>query len=202
MPEVVVPVAFFFFVIGLPMTVWMISRVLAHQERMEMIRRGITPPPIPPDPRMMRKAMRYGAWPPPGPGPAAGFPYYDPGFYAQQQLRRGIQVSFIGLALLIGLSFIGYHNGTYVYGPWLLGGLIPMFVGIAQVIGAVLSGAKIGSFGTVTAPGAYQGQEPEASPAGSTASNMPPPPTSPYAGWRPGPTPEIQKPPSPPDYRP
>jgi|SRR5579862_2237498 len=188
-PEIVVPVAFFFFVIGLPVTVWMVSRVLAHQERMEMIRRGVTPPPIPPDPRTMRRAMQYGAPPPYG---------YDPSFYAQQQLRRGIQVAFIGFALLIGLSFIGANSGHY-FGPWLLGGLIPMFVGIAQIIGAVLSGARIG---TPVAVGTYQAREAEVPPAGTTASSAPPPPPSSYGGWRPGPIPEIEKPPGPPDYRP
>ena len=73
-------------------------------------------------------------------------PYgYDPNYYAQHQLRRGVQVAFIGLALLIGLSFIGYHgDGPPHYGPWLLGGLIPLFVGIAQVISAIMSGARIG----------------------------------------------------------
>jgi hypothetical protein len=42
----------------------------------------------------------------------------------------------IGLALLTGLSFIGYHNHGRAFGaptiepgPWLLGGLIPTFVG-------------------------------------------------------------------------
>ena len=39
---------------------------------------------------------------------------FQPDFYAQQQLRRGMQVAFIGLALLIGLGFIGYHgDGTF-----------------------------------------------------------------------------------------
>jgi hypothetical protein len=53
--------------------------------------------------------------------------------------------------LLIGLSFIGYHGGDGFMspasihpGPWLLGGLIPMFVGIAQIIIALLSGAQFG----------------------------------------------------------
>jgi hypothetical protein len=191
--EVLVPIAFFFFVIGLPMTFWMISRFLAHQERVEMIRRGFMPPPVPPDPRMMRKAMQYGM-PPNVPGQ-----YYDPGYYAQVQLRRGIQVAFIGLALLIGLSFIGAGSGHYL-GPWLLGGLIPMFVGIAQIISAILGGARIG---TPVAVGTYQAREPEAPPAGTTAGNAgPPPPPSSYGGWRPGPIPEIEKPPGPPDYRP
>jgi hypothetical protein len=54
--------------------------------------------------------------------------------------------------LLIGLSFIGYHSGdgpfgsaTIHPGPWLLGGLIPMFVGVAQIIIALLSGATFGA---------------------------------------------------------
>ena len=89
-------------------------------------------------------------------------PYgYDPNYYAQHQLRRGVQVAFIGLALLIGLSFIGYHgDGPPHYGPWLLGGLIPLFVGLAQVISAIMSGARIGgdsaptqSFGPAPGPG-------------------------------------------------
>jgi hypothetical protein len=49
---------------------------------------------------------------------------------------------------LIGLSFIGYRGGDGPFmpasihpGPWLLGGLIPMFVGIAQIIIALMSGA-------------------------------------------------------------
>ncbi len=195
--DVIVPLGFFFFVIGLPVTLAMVSRYMAHQERMEYIRRGMVPPPMPPDPRMMHKAMKFGSWPP-GPPPAPGtfVPYYDPSYYAQHQLRRGIQVAFIGLALLIGLSFIGYHGGTYVYGPWLLGGLIPMFVGIAQIIGAVLGGAQLGNVNvTMGQPHATQAAEPPAAPAGS-------PPSGSYAGWRPGPIPEIEKPSSPPDYRP
>jgi hypothetical protein len=193
-----IPLFAIFFIFGAPVTAWIVSRVLAHQERMEMLRRGIVPPP---NAREMRKAMKYG-WtpgvPPPGSPPN---PYaYETDFYAQQQLRRGIQVAFIGFALLVGLGFIGYHgDGRYVYGPWLLGGLIPMFVGIAQIIGAVLSGATFGPpaarqrFGPSNAESAPSGQ------TGPTTSTMPPGPI--YGGWRPGSTPEIEKPASPPDYR-
>src|SRR5581483_2608473 len=159
-----VPLFAIFFIFGAPIAAFVISRVLAHQERMEMLRRGIVPPPNPRD------------------------------------LRRGMQVAFVGLALLIGLGFIGYHgDGTFSPGPWLLGGLIPLFVGIAQIIGAVLSGASFGPaspgrrFGT---SGDTQTMPP---PAGTAGSAMPPGPT--YGGWRPGPTPEIEKPASPPDYR-
>lgn len=207
MEETVVPVFAILFLFGGPIAAIIIWRVLAHQERMEMLRRGITPPP---DPRTMRKAMKYGWQPGPMPGAAPGpmpgpmptmNPYgYDPNYYAQHQLRRGVQVAFIGLALLIGLSFIGYRgDGPPHYGPWLLGGLIPLFVGIAQVISAILSGARIGgdpagttqSFGPVPGPGM------NAPPPGPSSAQAP---SGPY-GWRPGSTPEIEKPAGPPDYR-
>jgi hypothetical protein len=178
---------------GVPCAVWLVSRVLAHRERMEMLRMGI----VPPNPREMRRAMKYG-WTPTA-NAARPNPYpYDNDYYAQHQLRRGVQVACIGMALLIGLGFIGYRDGTFVYGPWLLGGLVPLFVGIAQIIGAVLSGASFGPpagrerFGS----GLGTGSGSQTSDAGSTA---PPGPT--YGGWRPGPTPEIEKPASPPDYR-
>lgn len=194
--DILIPLFAIVFVFGAPCAVWCVSRVLAHQERMEMLRRGMIPPP---NARDMRRAMKSG-WTPGTmhSGPANGYEYYSD-FYAQRQLRKGVQVAFIGLALLIGLGFIGYRgDGTYVYGPWLLGGLIPLFVGIAQIIGAVLGGASFGPpsarqrFGP-TSPGTASSAPNE---AGST---MPPGPA--YGGWRPGPTPEIEKPASPPDYR-
>jgi hypothetical protein len=198
---------FLILVFGAPITAWIVSRVLAHQERMEMIRRGFVPPP---DPHVMRKAMKYGMksgyQPGTVPPPGVGVPSinYDPEYYAQHQLRRGIQVAFIGLALLIGLSFIGWNGGQIVFGPWLLGGLIPMFVGIAQIISAVLSGARVGGGGGGVAYSSFgpaEGAEvPPTAGATTATGNMPPPPAS-YGGWRPGSTPEIGKPPSPPDYR-
>jgi len=183
-------------IFGAPCAVWLVSRVLAHRERMEMMRMGIVPPP---NDRDIRRAMKYG-WRPDTaqqsvPNPYA---YYQTDFAAQQQLRKGMSVAFVGLALLIGLGFIGYRgDGTFYPGPWLLGGLIPLFVGIAQIIGAVLSGASLGPpaarqrFGPSSAPGST-------SPGQSSGQTMPPGPT--YGGWRPGSTPEIEKPASPPDY--
>ena len=203
MQDTLVPLFAILFLFGGPIAAIIVWRVLAHQERMEMLRQGMAPI----DPRAMRKAMKYG-WqpgagaPPPMPGvvPPVNFGY-DPSFYAQHQLRRGMQVAFVGLALLIGLSFIGYHgDGPPHYGPWLLGGLIPLFVGIAQIITAIMGGARIGtgpvgmassqSFG----PGPGMGAAPPPGPSAAKA------PSGPY-GWRPGPTPEIEKPASPPDYR-
>jgi hypothetical protein len=181
-------------IFGAPIAAWIVSRILSHQERMEMMRRGFAPPP---DPRAMKKAMKYG-WTP-GSGTQPTQYVYDADHYsAQRQLRKGIQLAFIGLALLIGLSFIGSHDGRFVYGPWLLGGLIPMFVGLAQIVGAVLAGARLG----VPAGGQTFGPPPggTASMPGASAGSAGPQPDS-YGGWRPGATPEIQKPASPPDYR-
>jgi len=197
--DVLIPLFGIVFLFGAPVAAWIISRVLTHQERMEMIRHGYLPPPgSGPVPGNIdyyamtaaSKAWKYGAMPP---GMA-----YDPQFIAQQQLRRGIQVTFIGLALLIGLSFIGIRgDGSVHLGPWLLGGLIPMFVGIAQVIGAILGGARLGYAG----PQSPSSVGPAAAPPPPGSPTPPePPPAGPYA-WRPGPTPEIEKPTNPPDYR-
>jgi hypothetical protein len=190
-----VPAIAIIFIFGAPIAAFIISRVLAHQERMEMLRRGIAPPP---NAREMRRAMKYG-WTPNAPGEGAPHPYYPADYYPQHQLRRGLQVAFIGLALLIGLGFIGYRgDGTYVYGPWLLGGLIPLFVGIAQIIGAVLGGASLGPPAARQQFGPAPGAPPSNSASREAGSAMPGPT---YGGWRPGPTPEIEKPASPPDYR-
>jgi len=170
-----------FFIFGAPVIVlaWIILRVLAHRERMEMIRMGATPP-------INRANARYST--------ASGV--YDTES-AQRSLHRGITLAFVGLALTIGLSFIGYHptggplnSPTMVPGPWLLGGLIPMFVGIAQVIIAILSGARVGApqhFGAADRGSQF---------------NPPPPgmPPGPYA-YRPDSTTELNKPVPPPDVK-
>jgi hypothetical protein len=190
-----IPMVAIIFIFGAPIAAFIVSRILAHQERMEMLRRGIVPPP---NPRDLRRAMKYG-WTPGATQVPSDHYSYPTDFYAQQQLRRGVQVAFVGLALLIGLGFIGYHgDGVFFPGPWLLGGLIPLFVGVAQIIGAVLSGASFGPPAssrqrfTATGPGAA----PQGGPAGGA-----PPQAPDYGGWRPGPIPEIEKPASPPDYR-
>lgn len=199
MDENIVPALAVTCIFGLPVLAWIVSRVLAHQERMEMLRHGVVPPP---NARDMRRAMKYG-WTPGATQqePANHYDYYPPhDFYAQQQLRKGMQVAFVGLALLIGLGFIGYRgDGAYVYGPWLLGGLIPLFVGIAQIIGAVLSGASFGPAAARQRFGPSPSPAPGA-PGPQSTGAMPPNPAS-YGGWRPGSIPEIEKPASPPDYR-
>jgi hypothetical protein len=169
-----------------------------------MIRHGyMAPPPFPPDPRTFGQGVNAaGPWTPP---PHAVTPpgkysqsYYDPSYYAQHQLRRGIKVACIGLALLIGFSFI--HVGTL--GPWLLGGLIPLFVGIAQIITAILGGARLDAFGAASQGASFApppGVNQQTSAGGSTATPPPPPAPGSYGAWRPGSMPEIEKPAPPPD---
>jgi hypothetical protein len=191
-----IPLVAVIVIFGAPIAAYVVSRVLAHQERMEMLRRGIVPPP---NARDMRRAMKYGWTPSAMQDPSNPYVYYQTDFAAQHQLRRGVQVAFIGLALFIGLGFIGYRgDGVFYPGPWLLGGLIPLFVGIAQIISAVLSGA---SFGPGSARQRFGPPNQDAGVAAGSESRATTPPGPTYGGWRPGATPEIEKPASPPDYR-
>ena len=116
-----------FAVFGFPVVAFIVFRWLAHRERMEMIR-----PPV------MRAS---GAEP-------AGY-QVDGSDVAQAALRKGITIVFVGLGQTIGLSFIGYEDSIPVGvrwhpGPWLLGGIIPLCVGLAQIVSALLSGATLG----------------------------------------------------------
>ncbi len=177
-------------IFGMPLAYAISHRWWSHQERLEMIKRGMTPPP-PPDPRAAQRAARAGYDPfvysrmgAPSYGPADQSPQY-----ADRVLRKGVTVAMVGLALLIGLSFID----TGRPGPWLLGGLIPLFVGLAQIILALMSGAHLGIF-------TFQG------PPVQPHTMAPPPPPPPYQegpyGWRPGSTTELEPPVGPPDVRP
>lgn len=170
----------------LPLGYAAVNRYFAHMERMAMIQRGMAPPP---DSRWARRAGVA-----PGPAPQG----YDPYFYqwnAQRALRKGVTVAMVGMALLIGLSFIN----PWEPGPWLLGGLIPLFVGIAQIITAVLSGASFGRFGmSAPPPPGSQQQYQQPQPPPFTASRDAAP--GPYA-WRPGNTTELEQPLRPPDKR-
>jgi hypothetical protein len=147
MDENLVPVFVFLFVFGFPVAAFIVTRVLKHQERMELLRRGIIPPPDYGN-RRSRQAWQQTAAPWPQPGTTVVPPqnaWCNPDDDPQKALFKGIRTAAIGLALLIGLAFIGGTPGSVNFrgGPWLLGGLIPMFVGIAQVIIALLSGAQL-----------------------------------------------------------
>jgi hypothetical protein len=188
MDENLIPVLGIICLFGLPMVGWILGRVMKHRERMEMLRMGMAPPP---DGRGWRSrgATAWTQPPPwmPGPGMTGGgpvppvyTPYEDPSS-AQCTMRRGLMTAAVGFAILIGLSFIGYHGGdgpfspAYVRpGPWLLGGLIPMFVGIAQIIIALMSGAQF-TFRAVPPPGPPGAPPPGQRTYGSAPSQPQPP---------------------------
>lgn len=195
-----------------PVVGFVVIRYLAHRERMEMIRHGIVPPV-----RMRGRDWRRAA----ESEFAAGMPGMPPGFAAQPPkapsrkscepdfsvagqrvvLQKGVRLAFIGLALTIGLSFIGFHDDGFRPGPWLLGGLIPMFVGLAQIVSAMLGGATFGP-----AYGLGYGQQPHRDVPFVEPPFAPPPHAAPPTydasyTYRPGDTQELRPPPMPPDRR-
>ena len=198
-------------IFGLPISGWIASIVFRHQERMEMLRRGIIPPPTF-DKSAYKAWKRSGApWPPPGAGAAQQTPWTaqqpvpPPRWTAadddpQRALFKGIRVALIGLAITVGL---GWAFGGYRGNPAILAGLIPMFVGIAQIIVALLSGAQL--------PGVMPQTTfiPPPPPPGPGA--PPPPPDSGFAGSGPPPPwaqqpgrprfEELSKPVPPPDVK-
>jgi hypothetical protein len=55
----------------------------------------------------------------------------------QPLLRWGIVLTSLGLALTLGLycaGFAAYDNYPFHLGPWMLGGLIPLFLGLGLVL--------------------------------------------------------------------
>lgn len=52
-------------------------------------------------------------------------------------LRWGIMITALGLALTLGLYLIGFDaasNYPLRLGPWMLGGLVPLFLGLGLVL--------------------------------------------------------------------
>ena len=52
-------------------------------------------------------------------------------------LHWGISLSSLGLALSLGLYFIGFNSPTNYplhLGPWMLGGFVPLFLGLGLVL--------------------------------------------------------------------
>ena len=180
-----IALAAIFFIFGMPVLAWLFMRGMRHRERqmehlerIEMIRHGIDPSQATvagPGPDLTNAKMR-GAYVIHG---------LDQSPSAQAALQKGLVLAAIGLAITLGLSFIGY-------GPWLIGGFIPLFIGVAQVLIAMNAGASL-RFGPPLPP-----RPPE-------APSPPPGAQSPHQGatyegsytYRPGVTQEL-RPPTPP----
>lgn len=57
-------------------------------------------------------------------------------------LRWGIVLTSLGLALSLGLYFIGFDSADSYplhLGPWMLGGFVPLFLGIGLILVHVLT---------------------------------------------------------------
>jgi len=57
-------------------------------------------------------------------------------------LRWGILVTALGFALTIGLYFIGFGSASNYplhLGPWMLGGFVPLFLGIGLILIHILT---------------------------------------------------------------
>lgn len=50
----------------------------------------------------------------------------------------GLTLTAMGSALTLGMMTIGFEPGTPFLGPWLIAGLIPLFIGISQIINSRL----------------------------------------------------------------
>ncbi|HTJ27999.1 MAG TPA: DUF6249 domain-containing protein [Candidatus Limnocylindria bacterium] len=196
MEDTLIPLFAIFFIFGAPVVAFVVTRVLKHRERLEMIRHGMIPPGASGGRAYREWAQQQQAWSAPPQQPASWSNGEDDGS-PERALHKGIRTAFIGFALLIGLSFIGGTPGSPDFhgGPWLLGGLIPMFVGVAQIIIAVLSGAQ------------FPGVRPQVTytPPPQPPPGAPQPPPGPSAPWQqqPGRPPfeELSKPVPPPDRR-
>lgn len=194
---VLVPIFSLIVLVGLPIGAFVYFRMLAHRERIEMIRAGMFPPAGGNPTRAYARAAKRDA---------TASSNGDPSVL----LRKGVTLAFIGIALTIGLSFVGYHDGDVVreagveihtgahweVGPWLLGGLIPLFIGLAQLTLAILGDPSIldrfrgGGGPAPSAPPPYYGDPPRPDARVD----------GPYT-YRPGATQELRPPTAPPERR-
>ena len=200
-------------IFGLPVAAFIVVRALQFIERVEMIKRGIVPPPqsswgwggrraYREWAQQQQRAQPQGSWtnagwrqpqqqqpPPQWSGCDDDVP--------QRALFKGVRLTLIGLAITIGISYgFGGSRGN----PMILGGLIPMFVGIAQIIIAVLSGAQLPGVApsvTFIPPPPHQ---PGAPPPPPGYGSQPPPAQPPPWAERPR-FEELSKPTPPPDVR-
>lgn len=197
MQNTVVPIIAILAVFGLPIGYLIIHRLLSYNERMAMIRQGMVPPP---DSRWARRAASEGWYNPtgsmpPNAGPLGGAFYGADLWRAQRKLQKGVSLTLIGFALTVCMAVA---RPTHSHD--LLIGLIPMFMGLAQMANAWLMGARfgpdfrLGRWGAAPPPGAQGGPPPY----GQRPAAAPPTGTEgPYA-WRPGGVREIEPPIKPP----
>ena len=120
----------------------LVSRYLKYRETLTMIEHGITPPPPPASHVMMPPMPQMYAMPPMPPRPVQ-----QQGGPGRGTLIWGLVLSGVGLALTLALWPIGFiansASGNTVnfplgLGPWMLAGFVPLFVGLALILGFVI----------------------------------------------------------------
>lgn len=124
------------------------SRYLKYRETLTMIEHGITPPsPPPPAPAVITPPMpQYPVMPPMQPMPPRPVAAQQAG-PGRGTLIWGLVLSGVGLALTLALWPIGFiansaSGNTVTFplglGPWMLAGFVPLFVGLALILGFVI----------------------------------------------------------------
>lgn len=131
---------------GLILGFILLSRYLKFRETKLLLEHGITPPQPPPAPMQQMPPPLYPHAPMPQRGPLPPHGPMPPR-PSRAQLTWGLVLSGIGLALTLGLWPIGLiANGAMGtgspkfplgLGPWMLAGFIPLFVGLALILGHV-----------------------------------------------------------------
>jgi hypothetical protein len=152
----------------------LLSRYLKYRETLTMIEHGITPPPPPAPPVMVPPQQMYGMPPMRPMPPMPPRPVQQQGGPGRGTLIWGLVLSGIGLALTLALWPIGFiansaSGNTVTFplglGPWMLAGFVPLFVGLALILGFVIMRPERGS-----APSLPPAQHPQWTPAPVPAS--------------------------------
>jgi len=136
--------AFIIFVLfpGVILGFILLSRYLKYRETLTMIQHGITPPqqPVMAPPMMM-------------PRPPVAVQQRNGGG-GRATLIWGLVLTGIGIALTLALWPIGFiansASGNSInfplgLGPWMLAGFVPLFVGLALILGYVITRPERGS---------------------------------------------------------
>ncbi len=130
----------FVFFPGIILGFILLSRYLKYRETLTMIQHGITPP----QPMMA---------PPPMPRPPVAVQQGNGGG-GRATLIWGLVLTGIGIALTLALWPIGFiansASGNSInfplgLGPWMLAGFVPLFVGLALILGYVITRPERGS---------------------------------------------------------
>ncbi|MDQ2788056.1 MAG: hypothetical protein M3Y58_24010, partial [Chloroflexota bacterium] len=120
----------------------LLSRYLKYRETLTMIQHGITPPQ---PPVMMAPPMM--------PRPPVAVQQRN-GSGGRATLIWGLVLTGIGIALTLALWPIGFiansASGNSInfplgLGPWMLAGFVPLFVGLALILGYVITRPERGS---------------------------------------------------------